>query len=575
MPRYPILCFLCVMLTTPFVHATIGLQINGLSGELEKNVQASLSTITADEISFDGRFQARVQAAIRQGLRALGYYDPTINFDLQQEPKRSTLVVNVVAGTPVRLAGVDIRLRGMAKDDPAYQALVSKDTPKIESILNHGEFDDFTRSLSALALRKGYFDADMIKKQLGVAQQRHQAFWDIDFDSGQRYRFGHLLFQGAQIREDYLQNLVPFHEGDYYSSDDLAELNRRLAATNWFNSAVVSPNFTDANTSKILPLEAIVTPKTKNTVELGGGYATDIGPRVKASWRKPWLNSRGHSLTTSANISVPGQSLDFSYRIPLLKNPLEHYYLLQSGFKRINQNDTKSDISTLNVARFWNLSSGWQRAVNLRWSLEHYTQGQITHTPMLLYPGVSINRIRQRGGAMPTWGDSQRYSLDVSNRSWGSDLNFGVIQAQHVWIRTLGEKNRFVLRGNLGWIETNNFDLMPSSLRFFAGGDRSIRGYKYNGISPRDSKGKLTGAAKLATTSVEYQYNVTDRWWGAVFVDAGEAVNDIHRSDFKTGAGVGVRWASPIGPVRFDIALPIGDKETQRMQFYISLGPEL
>ncbi|EKN4208469.1 outer membrane protein assembly factor [Yersinia ruckeri] len=578
MPRYPIVCFLCALLATPSVFAAnIRLQVEGLSGDLERNVRARLSTIDTDEITADGRFRARVDQAIRQGLRALGYYDPTIEFDFQPKPApaRSILRVSVTAGEPVLIAGVDIQLQGGAKTDPSYLALVRRDTPKIGTIVNHGQFDSFKGSLTNLALRRGYFDANMIKSQLGIAAELRKAFWDIDFDSGERYRFGQVNFQGSQIREDYLQNLVPFHDGQDYTSDDLAELNRRLAATNWFNSVVVSPDFRDAKKSKILPLDAVLTPRTENTVELGGGFATDIGPRVKASWRKPWVNSRGHSLTTSANISAPEQSLDFSYRIPLLKNPLEQYYLLQGGFKRTDLNDTKSDTTTLNVARFWDMSSGWQRSVNLRWSLDHFTQGQVTDTTMLLYPGVSINRTRQRGGAMPSWGDSQRYSIDVSDTTWGSDVDFAVFQAQNVWIRSLGEKNRFVARGNLGWIETNNFDRVPPSLRFFAGGDRSVRGYKYQSISPLDSSGKLSGASKLATGSLEYQYNVSGKWWGAVFIDSGEAVNDIRKSDFKTGAGIGVRWESPVGPIKFDLARPIGDKENHGVQFYIGLGPEL
>ncbi|MFK9858184.1 autotransporter assembly complex family protein, partial [Klebsiella pneumoniae] len=103
----------------------------------------------------------------------------------------------------------------------------------------------------------------------------------------------------------------------------------------------------------------------------------------------------------------------------------------------------------------------------------------------------------------------------------------------------------------------------------------SIRGYKYKSISPKDDDGKLIGASKLATGSLEYQYNVSGKWWGAVFVDSGEAVSDIRESDFKTGAGVGVRWQSPVGPIKLDIARPIGDKEEHGLQFYIGLGPEL
>lgn len=72
--------------------------------------------------------------------------------------------------------------------------------------------------------------------------------------------------------------------------------------------------------------------------------------------------------------------------------------------------------------------------------------------------------------------------------------------------------------------------------------------------------------------SLEYQYNVTGNWWGAVFVDSGEVVNDIKRSNFKTGAGVGVRWASPVGPIKFDLAAPVGDNETKKYPVLHRLG---
>ena len=579
MPRIHVYCMTCLLIFAPAAGAAnVRLQVTGLSGELQKNVRARLSTITADEVTSDGRFRSRVSVAVQDGLKALGYYEPQIDFELLPPPAkggRPVLLAKVTPGEPVRIAGETIILRGGIRDDSAAQQLVRKDKPKIGSVLNHGQYDSFKSSLNSLALRRGYFDGEYLKSQLGVSVSRHEAFWDIDYDSGQRYRFGPVTFEGSQIREDYLQNLIPFKQGDYYNARDLAELNRRLSATGWFNSVVVAPEFEKGRETKVLPLHGVMTPRTENTIETGVGYATDVGPRVKATWKKPWVNSRGQSFSTSANISAPEQQVDFSYKIPLLKNPLEQYYLLQGGLKRTDLNDTKADTTTLAASRMWDSSSGWQRGVNLRWSLDHFTQGSVTNTTMLLYPGVNVNRTRSRGGLMPTWGDSQRYSLDVSDTTWGSDVDFAVVQAQNVWIRTLEEKHRFVMRGNLGWIETNNFEKVPPDLRFFAGGDRSIRGYKYKGISPRDDEGKLTGASKLATGSLEYEYNVTGKWWGAVFVDSGEAVNDIKKSNFKTGAGFGVRWESPVGPIKVDIARPIGDDENRNIQFYIGLGPEL
>ncbi|MDU5474581.1 MULTISPECIES: autotransporter assembly complex protein TamA [Pantoea] len=569
----------CLLAAAPVAEAAkVRLEVQGLTGDLNKNVRARLSTIGADEVSNDGRFRARVSEAIQQGLKALGYYEPDIDFEARPAPPqggRPVLIAHVKPGEPVKIAGSTIVLEGDALRDPDYQAWVKEGTPKKGRQLNHGEYDKFKSGFSNLALRNGYFDGDFKKSQLGVSVERREAFWDIDYDSGQRYRFGDVSFSGSQIREEYLENLVPFKKGDYYSSRELAELNRRLSATGWFNSVVVAPEFAQGRKTKVLPLNAAVTPRTENTIETGVGYSTDVGPRLKTTWKKPWVNDSGHSMAASAYLSAPEQQLDLSYKVPLLKSPLEQYYIFSGGLKRTDLNDTKADTTTLGVSRYWENSTGWQKAVNLKWSLDHFTQGSVTNTTMLLYPGVSLNRTRSRGGLMPTWGDSQRYSIDVSDTTWGSDVDFLIMQAQNVWIRTLADKHRFVARGNLGWIETNNFEKVPPDLRFFAGGDRSIRGYKYKDISPRDDDGKLTGASKLATGSLEYQYNVTGKWWGAAFIDSGEAVNDIKQSNFKTGAGFGVRWASPVGPIKLDIARPIGDSEEHGLQFYIGLGPEL
>lgn len=577
MPKIRLLCFAGLLLASETAFAAnVRLQLEGLTGALQKNVRAQLSTIQSDEVTPDRRFQARVDDAIREGLKALGYYEPTIDFELRPPPEkgRQVLIARVSPGEPVRIGGTDVILRGGARTDSDYLDLL-KTRPANGTVLNHSDYDGFKKSLTNVALRKGYFDSQFNKSQLGIALDRHQAFWDIDYDSGQRYRFGAVTFEGSQIRDEYLQHLVPFHQGDYYQTKDLAELNRRLSATGWFKSVVVAPEFDKARKTKVLLLKGVVSPRTENTIETGVGYSTDVGPRVKATWKKPWMNSYGHSLTTSMSVSAPEQQLDFSYKMPLLKNPLEQYYLVQGGFKRTDLNDTQADSTTLALSRYWDLSSGWQRAINLRWSLDHFTQASVTNTTMLLYPGVMISRTRSRGGLMPTWGDSQRYSVDYSNTAWGSDVDFLVMQAQNVWIRTLYDRHRFVVRGNLGWIETGDFDRVPPDLRFFAGGDRSIRGYKYKSIAPKDDDGKLIGASKLATGSLEYQYNVTGKWWGAAFIDSGEAVSDIRRSDIKTGAGVGVRWQSPVGPIKLDFAVPVGDKEEHGVQFYIGLGPEL
>lgn len=554
-------------------------KVEGLEGEVLDNVNVMLMPVKENSITeVRQTYRAQVDRAIRRAVEALGYYQTTIQYNWK-EPKDkdpALLVAKVHLGEPARIEGTSFSVEGEGKDDEVFTELRKK-LPKKGTQLNHGEYESFKASIERTAIRHGYFDGDFVTKELGVDAVKNQAFWTFDYDSKTRYRFGDIKFSGSQIREPILVNLLPFKEGEPYTSDDISELNRRLSATGWFNSVVVSPDIFKgrASADKTLPVYAHVTPKKENAVETGLGYSTDVGPRASVTWRKPWKNDSGHSLEASTELSALEQLADVSYKIPLEESALEKYWLVQGGVKTEDLNDTKSNSVSAMVSRHWAPYEGWQRDVHLRWSIDDFDQGETSDRTMLIYPGVSFSKTTTVGGLMPTWGFSQRYTLDWSNTMWGSDVDFVVLEAQHALVKAFADRHRIVLRSRIGWIETNDFDKVPPDLRFFAGGDRSVRGYKYESISPEDENGDLTGAEKLITASVEYQYRVTGDWWGAVFFDIGQAVHDFDDQDLKKGVGVGVRWNSPLGPIKLDIATPVGDPSESGVQFYIGLGPEL
>ena len=554
-------------------------KVEGLEGEVLDNVNVMLMPVKENSITeVRQTYRAQVDRAIRRAVEALGYYQTTIQYNWK-EPKDkdpALLVAKVHLGEPARIEGTSFSVEGEGKDDEVFTELRKK-LPKKGTQLNHGEYESFKASIERTAIRHGYFDGDFVTKELGVDAVKNQAFWTFDYDSKTRYRFGDIKFSGSQIREPILVNLLPFKEGKPYTSDDISELNRRLSATGWFNSVVVSPDIFKgrASADKTLPVYAHVTPKKENAVETGLGYSTDVGPRASVTWRKPWMNDSGHSLEASTELSALDQLADVSYKIPLEESALEKYWLVQGGVKTEDLNDTKSNSVSAMVSRHWAPYEGWQRDVHLRWSVDDFDQGETSDRTMLIYPGVSFSKTTTVGGLMPTWGFSQRYTLDWSNTMWGSDVDFVVLEAQHALVKAFADRHRIVLRSRIGWIETNDFDKVPPDLRFFAGGDRSVRGYKYESISPEDENGDLTGAEKLITASVEYQYRVTGDWWGAVFFDIGQAVHDFDDQDLKKGVGVGVRWNSPLGPIKLDIATPVGDPSESGVQFYIGLGPEL
>ena len=115
---------------------------------------------------------------------------------------------------------------------------------------------------------------------------------------------------------------------------------------------------------------------------------------------------------------------------------------------------------------------------------------------------------------------------------------------------------------------------LPASLRFFAGGDNSVRGYKYKSLGPTDSDGEPKGGHNLLTGSLEYEHPIRgEDWWAAAFVDAGNAY-DTDDFTVKFGYGLGVRWYSPVGRLRLDVAVP-DDTSDDEWRIHFGLGADL
>lgn len=260
-----------------------------------------------------------------------------------------------------------------------------------------------------------------------------------------------------------------------------------------------------------------------------------------------------------------------SYRIPL-EDVLNDYYRIHYGMKRVDSRDTKSIESNLALERHWKLDNDWNRTIFIRYLLENYEQGLQDDNAQFLLPGITFSRIRARGGAMPTWGDSQYITLEYGSENALSETDVIRVLGGMKWIRSAGENHRGLFRIDGGANFADDFDKLSPSLRFFAGGDNNLRGYGYESISPKDESGALTGAKYIVTTSLEYQYRLYGNWWGALFYDYGDAFNDT--PEFKRGTGVGVRWASPVGPIRLDFAWGL-DKDPTDFKIHFSLGPEL
>ena len=236
------------------------LAIKGLKGDLAGNVEARTSLITPDKVSDTPNFKRYFESEAKKALRALGYYSPSFEYNAQN-PK--VLVVNISPGEPILVDQLNVNITGDGLQDPDFQYLLKNNLPKIGDVLNHGIYESFKKSLQNLSLKKGYFDANMPKHQLAVSMSEHQAFWNIDYTTGRRYRFGKVTFHNAKIRDDYLANIVPFKDGEEYTAEQLSLLNRRLTSTTWFNSVVVVPDFPHLTEDRVLPIDVETSPRKK------------------------------------------------------------------------------------------------------------------------------------------------------------------------------------------------------------------------------------------------------------------------------------------------------------------------
>lgn len=596
--------FLCVSHGAWALDATI----EGVADEVSNNIQAYLQNIDADQYT-QVRLEGEIRRRTQEAMRVYGYYEPKITVERASDER---VRLDIEQGPQIEIEILSINVAGDASNDPPFQEVVDDFPLKEGDALRHAPWDRLRGQLSGLAIERGYFDWGFTDRRMEVRPYLQSARLYMDFDSGPRYQFGQSLIEGSHIELDRLQRIQPFETGDPYLAEALAEYNQRLAETGWFSSVSVRPRletaqeltiaptgggapwWTEATASQPerprissaalssalsinktrnnrLPIDVSVEPADRHQFEVGIGYATDVGPRLRFGWDQPWINRFGHSLDHDLYLSAPEQRFTGVYNVPL-DDPLRDSYRLQYGVRNLDDSDTQSLEGTVELARRWQFDNDWVQTVYLRTTYEDFEQGGEADQVWIFYPGIQWSRTRTRPQRFPLWGDRQQLSLEYSDKAWGSDAQFTRLTADTEWIRTIGNNNRFLARISLGAIETDDFSQLPPSLRFFAGGDRSVRGYSYESLSPRNEEGRLRGGQQLLTSTLEYQRRLTGDWWGATFIDNGDAFDNWGPNELKTGAGAGVRWVSPVGPVRLDIAHPFDNEDDWRLHF--SIGPE-
>lgn len=342
--------------------------------------------------------------------------------------------------------------------------------------------------------------------------------------------------------------------------------------------------------NKKIPLYVFVSANKPRDAQVGLGYGTDTGVRATAKIDYNLLNRKGYQAGIETEVSRITKNVAVYASRPW-NHPLNDKLDARLSYEEevIDQGEGNFDLSTKTLkaalARNIRSESGWNRVYSMRYRLDELETGidkaDLDDLPIrfatskpkqqaLLF-GYGMNKADVDSVTNPTRGIRQYYSVEVGADKALSDTNLAIVRAGVSGIYSFGDDKKHQVLGSLntGYIWADDFYEVPYKLRFFAGGDQSLRGYDYESLSPID-KGYLTGGQVLAVGSAEYNYEFRPGFRGAFFTDVGNAYDKNFDTDTKVGVGVGIRWASPVGVVRVDVAAGVTEESIPvRLHFFI------
>ena len=486
------------------------------------------------------------------------------------------ITVAVTANEPVKIRQLDVQITGLEKDNTDFETLL--DTIRLQlaqgKVFVSSDYETAKTSMISTAQNLGYFDFEFITASVAVSRRGKTADISLVAAAGTRYTFGETLFKQRTFSRSFMQRWLPFAPGDPYDAAQVSELTQNLQSSGYFSSVRVRPEINPRYVDTV-PLIVDLKERDNNQVAVGLGYSTDTEVRTSLSWNKPLINSYGHSAKWGISLAKEEQSVSFAYRIPRLDQPRFNYWGIEYGLKneRDSDNDLDSFLSSLSLQRVSRTKNNWTESFFIRYDRERFSVNDVERTTDLVLPGFNYSRTRSRGQPFTTWAQTVSLQLMGGSKRVLSSIDFLKGVGRFRYLRSLADKHTLITTLQLGGIFSNDDEGVPVSQRFFAGGDRTVRGFAYRSIAPTDDDGDAIGGQFLEVGNLEYNYRFKDRWSAAIFTDAGRAFDNFDTA-YSVGAGFGVRWQSPVGQLRIDLARPFSDGDGTNWRVHLSLGTD-
>lgn len=567
---------------SPAAHALdpepprVAVQIEGLDEPTANSVRASLTLERQQDNPrlSDARIKALHQDAAKEmqpALQALGYYRARIDSDLRRDGPQWQAQYRIDPGAKLVLGAFSVTVSGAGRAELALQKVLREFPLKTGDVLVHARYEDGKKRLRAIAMELGYFEAKLVRHEIKVDLKVYEASGRIEMETGPRYRFGAVQFPETVIAPEFLQRLVPFKENDPYVFAKVLALQKALNDTGYFANAEVTPARAAARERRV-PIVVRLSENKRYRYSAGLGFSTDTGPRVAGNWEGRYLTRYGHTANVQAKLSPVLSEALARYLLPNIHGRDTQLEFTAVALRR--DLDTSKSLSARLGVGYSNIVWGWNQTFSVNYLIENFEVGsQGETTSQFLVPGVIWRRTVTDDPLFTRKGWKMSVDVQAASDSVISDASFARIRVYAKYIHALSDRDRLILRGDGGALSVSDFEKLPPLLRFFAGGDVSVRGFGFEDLGPKDRSDKVIGGRYLAVGSVEYEHYFLEKWGAAVFADAGNAFNNFGEN-MAYGVGVGARWRSPVGLVRADAAMGSFDG-SNTFRLHIVLGPDL
>lgn len=571
----------CLVLAAPLLAgaaektpAKLEVAVSGLRPALEQAVLASLTLQQYRDLEVTEAQLRRLVAVgekeVQSTLEAWGHYDGKVSSRIGNKTGGFLVTFDVTPGEPIIVSASEVTVPGEAATVPAVASALEAFVPKVGERFDHALYESSKEAIETALADHGYLGAKLTAHRVEVSTGGHSARIQLVWEPGPRYIFGPTTITGGQFETDFLLRFLPWKEGDEYSSAKVLDLQRRLVAADYFASVTVTPHSEKAIENAV-PIEVSLS-AAKRTIYSAALYAsTDRGAGVELGAQRRWLNAKGHKGRADIDYAQRYQAIELSYRIPL---PGRRQRVL--GFATTYRDETtESSVSqteklVANVSRKW---EGYTFVYGAQFLAGDFEIGSEDGNSALTFLEGAMTYSQADQPTFARRGFSYTLSARFTPVEALTDTRFASATLEAKWLHAFGTDTRLILRGEVGKMEVDDFDQLPPELRYFSGGDRSIRGFGYEEIGSRNDVGDVIGGDQLLEGSVEIERYWRKNYGAALFVDAGDA---FLGSDFvlHVGAGAGIRWKSPVGVLRLDLAYPLESIDSSGWQIHFNIGPD-